>query len=108
MRTVPVCLDKHGYILQQMSCLHKQIGVLLHCPIHDRGGKVPGGISALLEEHLILPEVKCQIQQIVFLPGSQRHFARLLSYSKISHVLRQSHYIKTQRIIKCEDETDLA
>ena len=68
--------------------------------VQNLGGKEPGWKFFTRMVHTILPVVQRKGIKPIVLIDLQRHFFALLSYMLLDAVLRQSHYIKIQRIIK--------
>ena len=54
----------------------------------------------LLIKDLVIPDIHCELREIVVLLYSQRHSIALLSHIRFTAVLRYSHSIKKYRIIK--------
>ena len=54
----------------------------------------------LLIKDLVIPDIHCELREIVVLLCSQRHSIALLSHIRFASVLRYSHSIKKYRIIK--------
>lgn len=54
----------------------------------------------LLIKDLVIPDIHCELREIVVLLYSQRHSIALLSHIRFVTVLRYSHSIKKYRIIK--------
>ena len=69
------CQGQGLYLMADGAAVGDQFPYGLLGNIQQFGGKVAGRVDGLVKKDLILPDIHCQVQEIVVLLGTQRHRA---------------------------------